>query len=205
MDDIRKRRIKVATFAELNDPFELLGADVGDPTIRKNLNAARAAIDKRVGLLCFSRQWGNPVLWSHYGERHRGLCLGFEVDDATIQPVTYSTKRFALQPDPLKPNGAPDQELVQKLMFTKYDHWQYEAELRAFVPLDPSESENGIFFSEFGPKLKLTSVIVGALSSLSRDEVVEALGNLASDVELIKARLAFRSFLVVPQRNRELW
>jgi hypothetical protein len=205
MEDIRKRRVKVATFAELNDPFELLGADVRDPAIRKNLDAARATINKRVGLLCFSRHWDNPVLWSHYGERHRGLCLGFEVADAMIRPVTYSTKRFALRPDPLKPSGAPDQESVQKLMFTKYNHWRYEAELRAFVPLNPSESENGLFFSEFGPQLKLTSVIVGALSSLSRGKVVEALGNLASDVELIKARLAFRSFRVVPQRNRALW
>jgi hypothetical protein len=205
LEDIRRRRIKVATLAELNDPFELMGADLGDPTARKNLSVARESIGKRMGLLCFSRHWHNPVLWGHYADRHRGLCLGFDVADEDIRPVTYASRRFALHGDPLKPSGAPDQESVAKLMLTKYAHWRYEAELRAFVALDSAASEDGMFFSAFGVRLKLTSVIAGALSSVSRHEVVNALGPLASDVQVIKGRLAFRSFRVVRQRKRALW
>ncbi len=205
IQNIVKRRLKIATLRELNDPFEFFGADLGDPVIRRNLAIARETIADKVGLLCFSNDWRNPVLWGHYADRHRGVCLGFEVTDEAITAVKYVGRRFSLRPDPLKTSGAPDQDSVLKLMLTKYVHWRYERELRAFAPLRPDESEGGVYFSEFGPRLKLTSVIVGALSALSRDEVLAALGSLEPEVEVFKARLAFRSFRVVRQHERELW
>ena len=30
-------------------------------------------------ILCFSRNWDNLLLWSHYGDRHMGVCLGFDI------------------------------------------------------------------------------------------------------------------------------
>jgi Protein of unknown function (DUF2971). len=205
LKDIRERRLKVATFADLNDPFEFYAAAVGDREIRRKLRLARNSVASRVGILCFSRHWHNPVLWSHYADRHRGICLGFEVADEIIAPVVYAGRRFHLRPDPLKVSGAPDAESVKKLMLTKYAHWKYESELRSFVPLEPAEAEQDLFYAEFGPRMKLTTVIVGAHATIARADVLQALGSLASEVDVMKARLAFRSFRVVPQRNRELW
>jgi hypothetical protein len=34
MDDLRRRRLKVATIADLNDPFELIGPSTKDPALR---------------------------------------------------------------------------------------------------------------------------------------------------------------------------
>jgi len=90
-------------------------------------------------------------------------------------------------------------------MFTKYSHWRYEREWRMFVWLKDARVDEGRFFADFGPDMRLTSLIVGALSPVSRDEVAQALGDLDSEVEVMKARLAFRSFRVVRQRNRRLW
>jgi len=49
------------------------------------------------GLLRFSRDWHNPVLWSHYASRHTGLCLGFDVPDDCLGPVSYSRKRLVVE------------------------------------------------------------------------------------------------------------
>ncbi|MEA2163750.1 MAG: hypothetical protein QOK37_1877 [Thermoanaerobaculia bacterium] len=205
LEDIRERRLKIATLAELNDPFEFFGAYLGDPDDRRKLRQVRESAGERLGLLCFSRRWDNPVLWSHYAEKHTGLCLGFEIAEEVIAPVMYAKRRFKLQPDPLKATGAPDEESVKKLMFTKYSHWRYESELRTFGRLDQRDSDTGLFFATFNEHMRLASVIVGALSMVSRDDVTNALGDLASEVEVIKARLAFRSFRVVRQQGRRPW
>src|SRR5436305_495874 len=123
LQDVRKRRLKIATLDELNDPFDFFGADLGDPADRKKLAIARKSIGQKFGLLCFSERWDNPVLWSHYAEKHRGVCLGFEIPDHLLGRVTYANRRFKLQPDPLKASGAPDNDSIEKLMFTKYSHW----------------------------------------------------------------------------------
>ena len=35
LDDISKKRIKIAQFQDLNDPFEILGPNLSDQTTRK--------------------------------------------------------------------------------------------------------------------------------------------------------------------------
>ena len=74
---------------------------------------------ERFGMLCFSKHWHNPVLWSHYGAKHRGMCLGFDIDRRGIQPVTYRTQRPRL-------NIPPSQEDANRLLFSKFVDWQYE-------------------------------------------------------------------------------
>ncbi len=78
-------------------------------------------------------------------------------------------------------------------------------EVRSFVTLKDRDLETNMYFTDFSGKLKLAKVIVGAESTLTREAVLAALKDLATSVELIKARLAFKSFRVVRQRNRKLW
>jgi hypothetical protein len=72
-------RIKLARFSDLNDPFELLAVNFRERQVRKIVRDFKDAYDSHTGLLCFSADWTNPVLWSHYAEKHRGVCLGFNL------------------------------------------------------------------------------------------------------------------------------
>ena len=65
-------RLKVSRFKELNDPFELLGVNLGDPKLRKVFQRTRNEIDKDKGMHCFTTDWRNPLMWGHYAENHRG-------------------------------------------------------------------------------------------------------------------------------------
>jgi hypothetical protein len=68
-----------------------------------------------------------------------------------------------------------------------------------------SRPETNLYFSEFADRLRLTTVIAGALSSVTRETLRNALGDLASTVERFKARLGFKTFRVVRQRKAKLW
>ncbi len=60
-----------------------------------------------------------------------------------------------------------------------------------------NESEGGLYFAPFGEMLELVKVIAGARCSLAEDKIVEALGSLAEDIKIVKARAGFKEFEIV--------
>jgi hypothetical protein len=204
VENIQQRRLKVATLNDLNDPFELFGPSLRNEKLRRMFSALKLRAHTQIGLLCFSRDWQNPVMWSHYADRHRGLCLGFDVPEDHLQAVTYSRRRVVLEPSDLD-REIRDMSAIMKWLSTKYAHWRYESEGRVFVPLNRTERRGGLHFVKLGETVILKTVIVGARSEVTRQEVSSALGDLAASVEAFKARLAFGTFKVVRQKNDELW
>ena len=210
LDNIRQRRIKIATFQELNDPFELMGINCSEELIRDSFMHIKAELSKSKGILCFSRRWSNPVMWSHYADRHKGLCLGFDVPDDTdiFRRVSYTSKRIISEIDKLQwAADAPDPAFnyIKQLLFTKFSHWKYEQEVRGYKTLEEKDPISRLFFANFSDELKLREIIVGAYSSISRETVNEALGSMTTEVRIIKACLALQTFKVVGQRNKRLW
>lgn len=196
LDDLRNRRLKIARIMELNDPFEFLGVDLSDRQFRWALRKMKTELSTSKGILCFCKTWTNPVVWGHYADRHRGVCLGFEVPSSVLNKVDYVDSRLP-RPDVL------DEAFVKKLLLTKFSHWQYEQEYRVFVQLE--EDINGLYYSKFSDQLTLKRVIVGDQSSISRAEVSDALADLGTQVEVFKARAAFKSFNVVRNRDETMW
>jgi hypothetical protein len=206
LDDIRRRRLKVSRLEDLNDPFELLGIELSDAGLRKVFLNIKDQMSAANGLLCFSRKWSNPVLWSHYADKHRGVCLGFEVSDCFAKPVEYLPRRLARETLQLV-EGSLDKHSVERLLYAKYAHWRYEQEVRCFLSLGDEERDesSGHYFAGFSKEMRLVQAIVGARSNVSRADVGAALGDLAPEVTAFKARLAFKSFSVVRNRMSALW
>lgn len=206
LEDLRFQRLKIATIPELNDPFELLCVDLSDPVLRAAMKGWKADLGKRFGLLCFSRTWRNPVQWSHHAEKHRGLCLGFEISDKDFaREVVYDQQRSTQEAQELLTAGTTSEETILKFLTTKYAHWHYEKELRVFPQLDEKDPQKNMYFYKFSDDLKLTEVIVGAESEVTRVQISEALGSLRSSVTVRNARLAFGSYRVTTQNNAALW
>ncbi len=185
---LQEKRLKISVLDDLNDPFELLPYEMTDRNRRAALNATRRQIANNRGLLCFSATWKDPVLWAHYADKHKGLCLAFDVPQETCRAVTYEKRRLKL---PAKPS-LPD---AQALIFTKYVNWQYEQELRIWASLNTCC--NGLYFADFGPTLRLEKVIAGARCSLSEMQITRAIEPLVERVILIKARAGFKEFEIV--------
>lgn len=200
LDDLRKQRLKVAVIADLNDPFELAGPPSSDRQVRARVRRWKDSMAKEYGLLCFSKSWRNPVQWSHYADKHRGLCLGFDVPNDRLLSVRYQQQRIELNIDDLESDDAKTAEAAkQRLISTKYSHWRYEAELRILLPLKQALHEDGRYFKLFDEDLVLKEIIVGCRSCVSDRMLNEELGLKSSPIVIRKARLAFRSFRVVNQ------
>jgi len=86
---IRKKRLKLTTLEDINDPFEFIPFNLKEKSFRKPLIDIKEKLLKDKGIICFSRAWNNPVLWSHYADKHRGLALGFDVPDDLLLAANY--------------------------------------------------------------------------------------------------------------------
>ena len=204
LDNIRKRRIKIATIADVNDPFELVPSS-SEKNVRQRFRIWREEFDRLYGMLCFSRSWRNPVQWSHYAAKHTGLCLGFDIPANLLTKVQYSSTRLQVRVDLIEADGPKAQKEMLKVLSTKYAHWRYESEMRLFTRLNDRDPETGLYFADFSRRISLSEVVVGPLSTVKRDELHDVLGTLERRVKVYKARLAFRTYTVTKQLNPALW
>jgi hypothetical protein len=197
MSDISLHRIRISRIRDLNDPFEMLAVRADDKELLKVFQSAVDDLNRDNGLLCFSRRWHNPVLWSHYASKHRGICLGFDVANELLQDVCYTTDRLPVRFVDGDSNKGLDEEFARDLLRTKYAHWQYEEEVRVFAELDHSTIENGSYFYPFDVTVALREVILGPLCELPIERIRELVHSVYEHVAVIKARLAFKYFDVV--------
>jgi hypothetical protein len=202
ISDIALGRLKLARFSDLNDPFELIAANFREREIRKVIRGFKSAFDAQTGLLSFSEDWVEPLLWSHYAARHRGICLGFNVPKNLLESVTYQDDRLRAELDKLgaDPLQLPA-DLQQALRCTKYRRWDYECEYRRFVGLDSAVPEGRLHFVPFGPELELAEVILGTECVLSIDAVRDTVRGRYPNAVVFKARLEFKGFHIVPQES----
>jgi hypothetical protein len=89
LDDIRKRRLKLSKLDDMNDPYEWQCVLALDEHSRQVLDKTYAQVAEKFSVQCFSRSWNNILMWSHYGDRHKGICLGFDVPDEFTREIRY--------------------------------------------------------------------------------------------------------------------
>jgi hypothetical protein len=202
LQNIEKGRLKLSRFADVNDPFELLGLNLQDRNARKIAQNNRSGHNESTGLLCFAGDWAEPVLWSHYGDKHRGICLGFNVPITKLQKVQYADARIVTAlSDHVDVNNLP-LHIQTQLKTTKSRGWAYEQEYRQFISLTSDlQNENGLQFIPFCRELELAEVILGANCGLNPNDVRKIVQARVPTAVTFKARLAFQSFHVVPDER----
>jgi hypothetical protein len=172
ISNLQNKRIKVSTLYDLNDPFDLCPLDTTDPSIKQMLNAILDPFRGKTGILCFSRNWDNLLLWSHYANSHTGVCLGFDIPEGgqgenNDMDVFYQPNKLQIR-DPKDVNI----DLIVRLCHTKYEGWSYEQEVRMLVALNDPPDEN-IHWFEFGSQLILKEIIIGAQCEPKKSKELE--------------------------------
>lgn len=204
INDIALKRVKVSRYSDLNDPFELMGGELSDKTHREFVREVKNNLNKSHGLICFSRSWSNPVLWSHYADKHRGVALGFEVNEDHLSHIKYSKSRVKARFKGDDSAGGLESAYANDLLHTKYKHWEYEEESRLQVNLATCNEEGGLYFSSFdGVALKLVEVILGYSCNVPINAIKTLVSLDYENVKVRKARLAFKKFEVVTDQRYE--
>jgi hypothetical protein len=121
-------------------------------------------IPGRWRVYCLTPRPDSTLMWSHYGDNHRGICLEFALDHPVLgsaQAVTYVSSYPKWAPQSLVDIKSPH------VLLTKSDDWAYEEEYRIICLTDqilrPTELNpltlNGEFLNL--PTEALQTVIVG--------------------------------------------
>jgi hypothetical protein len=202
LKNLYERRLKQSRLHDLNDPFDFLSCDLTEERFRSAITATLADLGERFGITCFSAAWRDPVIWAHYSDKHRGLCLGFELPARTSEPdkditapVTYISELVKSPSDFLALDDAVKVAFVRDLLFTKYKNWAYEEEIRMWNTLQNKDGQH--YFLEFDETIRLVEIIVGLTCPVTSRTLARALGRHAKEVKFTKARRAYNKFEMV--------
>jgi len=106
---------------------------------------------KEYKVSCFSEIPDEILMWSHYADKHSGLCIKFELDFMSDEYVFYPVNYIS---EVQKVDGMTNAPYVFYYFVTvKADRWAYEKEIRAI-------SKNGNTIISY-PKLAVKEVIFG--------------------------------------------
>ncbi len=204
---IKERRLRISRVSELNDEFEFIGLALKRKADRIDLRKMREHVNGHTGIICMSKKWSHPLMWSHYGASYTGIALEFFTFPTQVREVEYVSKRPTLQTFGCKTLDDISEEDLKRLFRLKFDAWRYEEECRFFRELqNPEEIKGKVhYFLPFSAHLQLKSVIVGPRSNVSRAQVDEALGDLVGSVETYSARADFDDFKVVRNMQESMW
>lgn len=209
LEAIRDSRLKIARIDQLNDPFEFLGLSLPGRENRQNrevLGKWKQALSEQSGVICMSRTWRHPLLWSHYAEEHQGLCLGFDCPNKNyFGRMCYVNERPTLRDIERNSLAELDLDDMKMMMYRKFEAWSYEAEYRAFLSLEDRDPVSDLYFLPFSDNMRLAQVIVGARSKVTRDKLKRCLGKRSSAVSSFKARAGFKKFEVVENKRASDW
>ena len=90
----------------------------------------------------------------------------------------------------------PTEEMMNKLLSTKFFDWKYEDEMRLFVQLDHDTVESGKYFYSFSENLILREIILGPKCELPIEGIRNIVADFIPPVMVLKSRIAFTEFKV---------
>jgi hypothetical protein len=197
LSSIKNRHLKVARFSDANDPFELLGLGLRDGETRTIVKDFKKGIDRDTGILCFTPNWTNPIMWSHYAEKHAGVCLGFDLKEESVHKVYYQEDRLMAKLDGNQEPFVIDEELKGRLLLTKSHHWKYEDERRLFIPLTNVTKDGELYFRSFDEGMRLAEVILGPRCRKQIEKFRDETRKTSPCAIVFRSRMAFGEFKVI--------
>jgi hypothetical protein len=130
-DIIYENRFHTAQFSDLNDPMEGLFNIRGEMD-GEHLREIKKAIEG-VRICSFSRTATHPVLWAHYADNFKGVCIEVEIKETEsglrLASIDYTLSRSSIRPEQAGVTCLyPDPLLARKA-----EEWELEQEVRAFA------------------------------------------------------------------------
>lgn len=185
---------------EMNDPLGyLLTSDISAELLKRY----------NKGIVSFAGKADCPLMWSHYGDQHHGLCIGYSVPlGRTVErgAVNYGGSRLVKASDislMLDGDFPAQQRVDQAVLFTKAKPWKYEYESRLIgergLQDSPLELEEIIFGLRCPDTVKYT--VVKALAGRSRPISFYEMREVSGNFELRKCDLEINDALALWPRR----
>ena len=158
-----------------------------------------------MGILCFCDTFKEPVVWSHYADKHRGVAfeVSVEPNPMHVTRMRYTSERPVIDANvyaKVQHNGAERDAyltpLIIGLMRQKSLGWEYEREYRLFFELSTLDIGGGLYFKRI-PDNFLKRVILGWKCPLEEQYIYKALkANGLTSTEVVRAKLCDHTYMV---------
>lgn len=163
-DTINNHRLFLGDGINFNDPFELTITDRKTNIIQQI---------QGLHILCLTNSYRNKLIWSHYADSHKGVCLTIQVPNRLVYPICYTSRRVFSDSDldniiaKSKQSGKTSIEksysnltTAKKIAYIKDRKWNYEKEYR--IVFDSSD-ECGLIFDDnkWFMSVKITNIYLG--------------------------------------------
>ena len=130
-----------ATHPDIDDAEAFISSSLG-LAIEQELRKTH-----ETGVLCLSAKFDSPLMWSHYGNQHKGLCIEYDVANLSqneLHKVSYGESRqisaSQIRDDLLHADAAARQAINKACLLTKSHEWRYEHEWRLLGRVGIQES-----------------------------------------------------------------
>jgi hypothetical protein len=145
---------------------------------------------KGFGVYCLSEVPDDILMWSHYSDSHKGICLQFMATiELTIFWESYKVTYQEKYPE-VNVMNLGDYPQFFNFFATKSNHWEYEKEWR--IIKTPHEGGAGIY--TFQPEL-LTGVIIGAKISPGDEKAInDWVSKRKTPIRIFKAQMNRKSY-----------
>lgn len=162
LDKTEKALTRIARNASYTSLF---GPDATDNQVRLLVDSIKKELrhfyDR--GVCCFSASYSSPLLWSHYGQQHKGLCIGYRYADETLnmmERVVYGGSRAINTSDLHRAFIRKDLEFQisvdRDVLLRKAKGWKYESEWRLIADQGLQQSSLLMTDITFGLRCELS-------------------------------------------------
>lgn len=211
-DLLKKGDLKFTRPSEFNDPFDCCPTQLGEVPIDAFPHAVgdmmnksiQSAISMMHGIACFTPHPNKMLMWSHYGDQHRGVCVGFD-------------SNVLLKNPPLNSEGNPLYEDIVEVVyssvrpeadckeqyFQKSKEWSYEDERRIISSLKRGSPAWGAGVWPI-PTAAIREIVLGArIPEKTEKKVVNMAKDANPNIAIQKAVLHMHNFEILIESFRD--
>jgi len=147
----------------------------------RKLNRDIYRIIKNAGIFSMSAKRDNILMWSHYADYHKGICIEFKTTDGKLFGCDLQHIDYDVNYPKLSIYDEPNVEFVKRYVGTKSSDWTYEDEWRIIY----NKKTGCLFF----PPEALSGIILGAhISKRNKELVLNWISQNNRKVKLYEAR-----------------
>ena len=141
MQTLENNYIYCGEYSKLNDPMEGffdLGSKLAQTPTARSIKQAITAMTARVGIGSFCEAHDNELMWAHYADQFRGICIAYNFrnllselsDDVYVTRMHYTERMPVVGISRQEPDN-----LAKRVLSYKNYRWGYEREWRMFGPM----------------------------------------------------------------------
>ena len=133
------------------------------PALMEEIEKGLKRASQTLRIICFcdpnkiKNEGDDVLLWSHYGDKHKGVRIFFETEDIKIIsknlfPINYSFERASIDITDPREVTKRAEEAYSTILKTKNKSWEYEQEVRWLINLEECTQENDRSYIPLEPK-----------------------------------------------------